>query len=113
MGDSRRYPFRNNTFSTASLIRPCLNRAIIANQENVGSIVAVDVAKSEVSRETPAFVEHDASETVYFTEALPGVFVALACVTGALEHTVVSHDAKVCSPVSINIADMYIISDCD
>jgi hypothetical protein len=106
MGDPRRYPVRNDTASTTSAVDPRFDVAVVANPENVGSIVAVDVAKVVQAGRVLGLVENDTSEAILVAEALPEIVVTLTSVPRASDDATRRHNAKVSSPVAIDVSDM-------
>ena len=112
MRDARRYPIRNDAASTASVVDKCFDIAVVTNPEDIGSIVAVDVAKVVQVRGVLGLVEYDTSEAVFAAEALPEVIVALTSVPRASDHATGCHQAKVGSPIAVDVSDMNEAAGC-
>jgi hypothetical protein len=112
MRDARRYPIRNDAASTASAVDKCFDIAVITNPEDIGSIVAVDVAKVVQVRGVLGLVEYDTSEAVFAAEALPEVIVALTSIPRASDHATGCHQAKVGSPIAVDVSDMNEAAGC-
>lgn len=106
MRDTRRHPIRNDAASTASAVDECFDVAVVTDPENVGSIVAVNVAKVVQTSGVLCHVEDDASEAVLTAEPLPEVVITLTSVSRAPDDTTEIHKAEVGSAIAIDVSDM-------
>ena len=110
MSESGRYPLGNDASPTAPTVGPCQNIAIATNNENVGPIVAVDVAEVKQGNDR-ALVKDGAADAVYRAETLPGVLIALACISRTLDDALGAYKVEVGSSIAINIGNRDVVTE--